>query len=143
MLSVGLGLYFVFGCGKSGSPTYKGESAMGAQAITTPSGLQYVDELIGDGPSPEPGQMVTVHYTGTLQNGRKFDSSLDKGQPFQFRIGTGRVIKGWDEGLMTMKVGGKRRLIIPPELGYGGLGHGSAIPGNSTLIFEIELLAVD
>ena len=87
--------------------------------------------------------MVTVHYTGTLQNGKKFDSSVDRGQPFQFAIGTGRVIKGWDEGVMTMKVGGKRRLIVPPELGYGALGRRPTIPGNSTLIFEVELLGVN
>ena len=110
--------------------------------VTTESGLQYEDILVGTGVSPTPGQNVSVHYTGTLENGTKFDSSLDRGQPFQFRIGTGRVIKGWDEGVMTMKVGGKRKLIIPPSLGYGARNMGP-IPANSTLIFEVELLAVE
>lgn len=110
--------------------------------VTTESGLQYEDLVVGTGASPLAGQNVTVHYTGTLENGTKFDSSTDRGQPFQFRIGTGRVIKGWDEGVMTMKVGGKRKLIIPPSLGYGARGIGP-IPPNSTLIFEVELLGID
>jgi peptidylprolyl isomerase len=110
--------------------------------VTTSSGLKFTDIVIGAGPSPKPGQMVTVHYTGTLENGTKFDSSLDRGQPFIFQIGMGRVIKGWDEGVMTMKVGGKRRLVIPPELGYGARGAGGVIPPNATLIFEVELLYV-
>ena len=143
LLAVVIGLYFVFGRSKPGPIDYKGAPVIDAQTITTPSGLQYVDELIGDGPNPELGQMVTVHYTGTLQNGKKFDSSVDRGQPYKFPIGRGQVIKGWDEGLMTMKVGGKRRLIIPPELGYGGAGRRPSIPGNATLIFEVELLAVN
>lgn len=110
--------------------------------VTTPSGLKYVDMVEGTGASPEPGQSVTVHYTGTLEGGEKFDSSVDRGQPFVFQIGMGRVIKGWDEGVMTMKIGGKRRLIIPASLGYGARGAGGVIPPNATLIFEVELLGV-
>jgi FKBP-type peptidyl-prolyl cis-trans isomerase len=109
--------------------------------VTTPSGLKYVDLQEGTGPTPQTGQMLSVHYTGTLQNGTKFDSSLDRGQPYQFRIGTGAVIKGWDEGLMTMKVGGKRKLIVPPGLGYGARGNPPNIPGNSTLLFDVELIS--
>jgi peptidylprolyl isomerase len=117
-------------------------SAENQNIVTTPSGLKYIDIVEGTGEMPQTGQTVTVHYTGTLENGRKFDSSLDRGQPFEFPIGRGRVIKGWDEGLSTMKVGGQRRLIIPPELGYGSRGAGGVIPGNATLIFEVELLGV-
>jgi ketosteroid isomerase-like protein len=116
---------------------------MPPQQVTTASGLKYVDLVIGSGDSPKHGQTVTVHYTGTLENGKKFDSSLDLGQPFSFLIGMGRVIKGWDEGVMTMRIGGKRKLIIPPDLGYGSRGAGGGvIPPNATLIFEVELLGV-
>lgn len=110
--------------------------------ITTPSGLQYIDVVEGTGETPQTGQTVIVHYTGTLENGQKFDSSRDRNQPFEFPIGRGRVIKGWDEGLSTMKVGGQRRLIIPAELGYGARGAGGVIPPNATLIFDVELLGV-
>jgi FKBP-type peptidyl-prolyl cis-trans isomerase len=110
--------------------------------VTTASGLKYVDLTEGTGPSPRTGQTLSVHYTGTLQNGTKFDSSYDRGQPYEFRIGTGSVIKGWDEGLMGMKVGGKRKLIIPPNLGYGPRGSPPNIPGNSTLLFDVELMGV-
>ena len=107
--------------------------------VTTASGLKYVDVAEGSGATTQNGQMLTVHYTGTLQNGTKFDSSVDRGKPYEFRLGTGSVIKGWDEGLLGMKVGGKRKLIIPPALGYGARGT-SNIPPNSTLLFDVELI---
>ena len=116
--------------------------ASGATATKTASGLIIEDIVVGTGPSPAPGQTAVVHYTGWLPDGTKFDSSLDRGQPFQFPVGGGKVIRGWDEGVATMKVGGKRRLTIPPELGYGPSGAGKVIPPNATLIFEVELLDV-
>ncbi len=112
-----------------------------SDTVTTPSGLKYVDVAEGDGPSPQQGQTIEVHYTGTLENGTKFDSSVDRGQPYEFAIGTGVVIKGWDEGLMTMKVGGKRKLIVPPNLGYGAQGR-PGIPPNATLLFDVELVSI-
>ncbi|BAY60281.1 FKBP-type peptidylprolyl isomerase [Calothrix brevissima NIES-22] len=113
-----------------------------ANTVTTDSGLQYVELEEGTGETPKTGQTVIVHYTGTLTNGKKFDSSVDRGQPFSFQLGLGRVIKGWDEGLSTMKVGGRRKLIIPPDLGYGARGAGGVIPPNATLVFEVELLGI-
>ena len=114
----------------------------GGAMQTTPSGLQYEDLVVGGGPTPQAGQTAVVHYTGWLDNGTKFDSSVDSGRPFEFPLGQGRVIKGWDEGVATMKVGGKRRLLVPPELGYGSQGFPGAIPPNARLTFEVELLGV-
>ena len=111
--------------------------------ITTPSGLRYADLVEGAGPSPATGDQVQVHYTGWLESGSKFDSSVDRGQPFVFPLGAGRVIRGWDEGVATMKVGGKRRLVISPHLGYGDRGAGRVIPPGATLVFEVDLLGID
>jgi peptidylprolyl isomerase len=119
------------------------ESMPRENVITTDSGLQYVEVLEGTGALPTAGQTVVVHYTGTLEDGTKFDSSRDRGQPFKFPLGAGRVIKGWDEGIATMKIGGQRTLIIPSELGYGSRGAGGVIPPNATLIFDVELLGVE
>jgi peptidylprolyl isomerase len=111
--------------------------------VTTASGLKYIDIKVGTGASPETGQTVQVHYTGwLLDNGKKFDSSKDRGQPFGFPIGKGRVIKGWDEGVGSMKVGGYRQLIIPPQLGYGDRGAGAIIPGGAWLVFDVEFLGI-
>lgn len=120
---------------------YPGEPTQ-AEPVTTASGLKYIDLVVGTGASPQPGNQVTVHYSGYLTDGTKFDSSVDRNEPFVFMIGHGHVIKGWDEGVMTMRVGGKRKLIIPPDLGYGSSGAGDVIPPNATLIFDVELLAV-
>ena len=117
-----------------------------SKSTTSASGLQIIDTAAGSGASPKTGETCVMHYTGWLyvngQKGAKFDSSVDRGQPFEFPIGVGRVIKGWDEGVSTMKVGGKRTLIIPPDLGYGARGAGGVIPPNATLIFEVELLNI-
>ncbi len=121
-------------------------AAQSAQEQRTASGLRYIDERVGDGAEAKAGQTVSVHYTGWLfqngQKGAKFDSSRDRGQPFAFPLGAGRVIRGWDEGVAGMKVGGRRTLIIPPELGYGARGAGGVIPPNATLVFDVELLGV-
>ncbi|MDZ4792271.1 MAG: FKBP-type peptidyl-prolyl cis-trans isomerase [Hyphomicrobiales bacterium] len=127
------------------SPTTVYAQAAGT-TMTTSSGLQITDATVGDGATPKAGQTCVMHYTGWLYKdgakGQKFDSSVDRGEPFEFPIGRGRVIRGWDEGVVTMKVGGKRTLIIPPELGYGARGAGDVIPPNATLVFDVELLAV-
>jgi peptidylprolyl isomerase len=120
--------------------------AQAAGEVTTPSGLRIIDVKTGTGPVPHAGQTVTVNYTGWLfvddKKGKKFDSSLDRGEPFSFTLGQGQVIRGWDEGLATMHVGGKRTLIIPPDLGYGASGAGGVIPPGATLVFDVDLLGV-
>jgi len=135
VLTVGLVTYVIF--------NRRGQAGAAAgPEVTTASGLRYKDLVVGTGPSPQRGQTVTVNYTGTLEDGTKFDSSFDAGKPANFLIGVGRVIKGWDEGLMSMKVGGKRQLFVPSRLGYGAAGNGPKIPPNSDLVFEVELLGV-
>lgn len=119
-----------------------GSMAENNQEVTTPSGLKYVDQVVGTGEAAVAGKNVSVHYTGWLESGKKFDSSVDRGQPFSFPLGAGRVIKGWDEGVQGMKVGGKRKLTIPSDLGYGSRGAGGVIPPNATLIFDVELLGI-
>lgn len=119
------------------------ESQNEPQEQTTASGLRYIDYGGGEGPTAKAGDNVAVHYTGTLEDGQKFDSSRDRGQAFSFPLGAGRVIKGWDEGVAGMRVGDKRRLIIPGELGYGSRGAGGVIPPNATLIFEVELFGIN
>ena len=112
----------------------------GGRVVTTESGLQYIDLVVGTGRQAKRGDTATVHYIGWLADGKKFDSSVDRKEPFSFRVGAGQVIKGWDEGVGTMKVGGKRKLTIPPQLGYGARGAGNVIPPNATLTFDVELL---
>ena len=123
-----------------------GSAVAAGKKVTTASGLQIIDTVEGTGAQPKRGQICVMHYTGWLyvngKKGKKFDSSVDRGRPFEFPIGVGRVIAGWDEGVATMKVGGKRTLIIPSELGYGSRGAGGVIPPNATLVFDVELLAV-
>jgi|SRR5882672_12816271 len=134
-----------FGCGgtnKSNAPSTSAPMRVNGQPTTTASGLQYWDIVAGTGATAAPGVMVKVHYTGFLTTGEKFDSSRDRGEPFSFPLGAGQVIKGWDEGVAGMKVGGQRQLRIPPQLGYGAAGAGGAIPPNATLIFDVELLEV-
>lgn len=112
------------------------------EVTTTESGLQYIEIVEGTGASPKAGDLVVVHYTGMFLDGKKFDSSVDRNEPFQFVIGQGQVIAGWDEGVMSMKIGGKRKLTIPPHLAYGERGAGGVIPPNATLEFEVELIEI-
>lgn len=149
-----LAFLVIVGCAASSkntaSPSSQSSGTLSTGAKTTsatgehtlPSGLKYEDLKVGDGPVAENGSTVTVHYTGWLRDNTKFDSSLDRGQPFSFVVGSGQVIRGWDEGVAGMKVGGRRRLTIPPELGYGERGAAGVIPPNATLLFEVELLQV-
>lgn len=139
----------VEGVPAEGEAAAGGEEAAGdagakeaSKVVTTPSGLKYEDVKVGDGAEAKAGDLVRVHYTGTLEDGKKFDSSVDHGKPFEFPLGAGRVIKGWDEGVAGMKVGGKRKLTIPPDLGYGSRGAPPAIPPNATLLFDVELLEI-
>jgi FKBP-type peptidyl-prolyl cis-trans isomerase len=124
------------------APAAKPAEAAAAKPVTTASGLVYLDEVVGTGPAAKAGDMVAVHYTGWLTDKTKFDSSRDRGVPFEFPLGQGRVIPGWDEGVAGMKVGGKRKLTIPPDLGYGAAGAGGRIPPNATLLFDVELLGI-
>jgi peptidylprolyl isomerase len=139
-------LAFIYGCGKlekPGAASSSGIAKVSGEPTTTPSGLQYWDIVVGNGPTAAPGNMVHVHYSGYLTTGEKFDSSRDRGEPFSFPLGAGQVIKGWDDGVAGMKVGGQRQLRIPPQLGYGSAGAGGTIPPNATLVFDVELLGVD
>ncbi len=120
----------------------EGPPEVSGDVVETASGLRYIIIKEGEGPEPQQGQTVSVHYTGWLTTGSKFDSSVDRGQPFTFPLGAGRVIRGWDEGVAGMRPGGKRTLIIPPNLGYGAQGAGGVIPPNATLLFEVELIRV-
>lgn len=162
-LPVLIGLVVIAGCAKKESPPPQQSQTTATQqpaeqaaiqaaagipkvsgdTITTPSGLKYVEIVVGTGDMPKTGQLVLAHYTGWLTDGTKFDSSRDRGQPFPFPIGQGRVIKGWDEGLASMKVGGRRLLVIPPDLGYGSRGAGGGvIPPGATLVFDVELVGI-
>ena len=142
--SFALAIITVIAGGMFASASVQAQTA--GKPMTTPSGLQIIDSKVGTGASPKTGQTCVMHYTGWLyengKKGKKFDSSVDRNEPFEFEIGQRKVIAGWDEGVATMKVGGKRTLIIPPALGYGARGAGSAIPPNATLMFDVELLGV-
>ena len=142
--SFALAIITVIAGGMFASASVQAQTA--GKPMTTPSGLQIIDSKVGTGASPKTGQTCVMHYTGWLYEngakGKKFDSSVDRNEPFEFPVGAGRVIKGWDEGVSSMKVGGKRTLLIPPKLGYGDRGAGGVIPPGATLLFEVELLGL-
>ena len=137
-----LAVPLVFGCSSDKGKPYLPADVADTDYVTTKSGLKYFDLEVGDGPSPRRGQSVVVHYTGWLTDGKIFDSSIMKQRPFSFAVGGGQVIRGWDEGVATMKVGGKRQLVIPPDLAYGDGGAGNVIPPEATLTFQVELLEI-
>jgi peptidylprolyl isomerase len=132
----------IFAAALAGLVASAAAAATPPPVVHLPDGLAYQDEVVGKGALPKTGDTVTVHYVGTLTNGKKFDSSIDRGQPFSFQIGVGQVIKGWDEGVATMHVGGRRKLIIPATLAYGATGAGGVIPPNATLLFDVQLLGL-
>jgi peptidylprolyl isomerase len=146
MLAGALAFSLIMTAGSGAANPGQADESKSKKWTKTKSGLQYLDDKEGTGESPKNGRVCVMHYTGWLwendAKGKKFDSSVDRGQPFEFTIGVGEVIKGWDEGVATMKVGGKRQLLIPPDLGYGRRGAGRVIPPNATLLFEVELLGV-
>ena len=135
-------LLAVTACSKVPEPGESYKPAQGAPPAPPPTKLETIDELVGTGKEAKAGDTVRVHYTGTLMDGKKFDSSRDKGEPFEFKLGAGQVIKGWDQGVAGMKVGGKRKLVIPPDLGYGANGSPPTIPANAGLKFDVELMEV-
>ena len=146
-LAPSLAAVFTLAAAVGARAQHPGQEEKAKPMTKTESGLQYRDIKEGTGEKPKKGQSCVVHYTGWLwqddAKGKKFDSSVDRGEPFDFPVGAGKVIKGWDEGVLSMKVGGKRELIIPPQLGYGARGAGDVIPPNATLLFEVELLKID
>lgn len=141
LISAGIVYLIIAGSGSRSASSTSSTSVDGFEnAATTASGLKYIDEVEGTGATPQTGQNVTVHYTGTLTDGTPFDSSRSKGTPYTYKLGTDPMIAGWDEGVRSMKVGGRRRLLIPPALGYGARGRGPLIPPNATLVFDMELI---
>lgn len=143
ILIVAVSAFLAFKAIYKPKPSATQSPGSGANQVVTQSGLKYEDIVVGTGPAAKAGDTVSVHYTGTLEDGTKFDSSVDRGTPFEFTLGQGKVIAGWDEGIQGMQVGGKRKLTIPPALGYGAGGYPPVIPANATLIFDVELLSIN